>query len=100
MLLLLLPCPKVSFWNNASSNVTPWCYPTPTVPSTTVRGLSDKSLQEPRNMLWESGDMALIEMEGTLLGLLEKAMLLHAAPGAALGLGRTCDIFSTVVNPV
>jgi hypothetical protein len=31
-------------------------------------------------MFWESGGMALIEMEGTLLGLLEKAMLLHAAP--------------------
>jgi hypothetical protein len=38
------------------------------------------SLREPRNMFWESGGMALIEMEGTLLGLLEKAMLLHAAP--------------------
>jgi hypothetical protein len=33
-------------------------------------------------------------------GTAGKAMLLHAAPGAALGLGRTCDIFSTVVNPV
>jgi hypothetical protein len=57
------------------------------------------SLREPRNMLWEPGGMALIEMEGTLLGLLEKAMLLHATPGAALGLGRICDISSTVGKP-
>jgi hypothetical protein len=40
-------------------------------------GLSDMSLREPRNMFWESGGMALIEMEGTLLELLEKAMCLH-----------------------
>lgn len=58
------------------------------------------SLREPRNMFWESGGMALIEMEGTLLGMLERAMLLHAASGAALGLGRIYDMFSTIVNPV
>jgi hypothetical protein len=58
------------------------------------------SPREPRNMFWESGGIVLIEMEGTLLGLLEKAMLLDTAPRAALGLGITCDIFSTVVGPV
>jgi hypothetical protein len=43
-------------------------------------------------MFWESGGMALIEMKGTLLGVLEKAMLLRVAPGAALNLGRISDI--------
>jgi len=31
-------------------------------------------------MFWESRGMALIEREGTLLGLLEKAMLPHMQP--------------------
>jgi hypothetical protein len=50
-------------------------------------------------MFWESGGMALIEMKGTLLGVLEKAMLLRVAPGAALNLGRISDILLRTPAP-